>query len=87
MHGTEPAGVDQNTLPGAAGQHEALPVRTREQECEARMEGIGGPTANKLYACLIFDSSVLGAFNASSRIFLLGEFHEQLHVESDEHFK
>ena len=87
MLGTEPAGVDQITLPGTAGQHEALLVRAREQESEAGVEGIGGPTANELHACLIFDSSVLGAFNASSGIFRLCEFHEQLHLESDKKFQ
>ena len=28
-------------LPGSAGQRQALPVRTREKQCEAGMEGIG----------------------------------------------
>ena len=51
------------------------------------MEGIGGPTANELYACLIFDSSVLDAFKALSGMFRLGEFQEQLNVESYKQFK
>ena len=30
-------------LPASAGQHQALPVRVREKQCEAGIEGIGRP--------------------------------------------
>ena len=30
-------------MPASAGQHQALPVRAREKQCEAGIEGIGRP--------------------------------------------